>query len=89
MIPGLPPLFLHTASDQKLDGGKAWNEATVSHLMDDRVYLPTLGQKFCVDTPRSDISLRRITDNLLKFTREYGDILECQYPLGQTLKNHP
>ena len=21
---GLPPLFLYTASDQKLDGGKAW-----------------------------------------------------------------
>ena len=24
MIPGLPLLFLHTASDQKLDGGKVW-----------------------------------------------------------------
>ena len=24
MQPGLPPPFLHTASDQKLDGGKAW-----------------------------------------------------------------
>ena len=23
MLPGLPPPFLHTASDQKLDGGKA------------------------------------------------------------------
>ena len=23
-IPGLPPQFLHTASNQKLDGGKAW-----------------------------------------------------------------
>ena len=39
--------------------------------------------------PRTDSSLRRITENLLKFTREYGDILACQYPLGQTLKNHP
>ena len=27
-------------------------------------------------------------ENLLKFTREYKDILVCQYPLGQTLKNH-
>ena len=26
---------------------------------------------------------------LLKFTRDYGDILACQYPLGQTLKDHP
>ena len=25
----------------------------------------------------------------LKFTREYGGILAYQYPLGQTLKNHP
>ena len=24
MVPGLPPPFLHTASDQKLDGRKAW-----------------------------------------------------------------
>ena len=48
-----------------------------------------LGQKFCLDTPRTDSSLRRITENLLKFTREYGDILACQYPLGQTLKSHP
>ena len=52
-------------------------------------YLPTLGQKFCLDTPRTDSSLQRITEILLKFTREYGDILACQYPLGQTLKNHP
>ena len=51
--------------------------------------LPTLGQKFCLDTPRTDSSLRRITGKLLKFTREYEDILACQYPLGQTLKNHP
>ena len=55
--------------------------------MDDS-YLPTLGQKFCLNTPRTDSSLRRITENLLKFTREYRDILACQYPLGQTLKNH-
>ena len=45
--------------------------------------------KFCLDTPRTDSSLQRITENLLKFAREYGDILVCQYPLGQTLKNHP
>ena len=49
--------------------------------MDDS-YLPTLGQKFGLDTPRTDSSLWRITENLLKFTREYGDILACQYPLG-------
>ena len=24
-----------------------------------------------------------------RFTRKYGDILMCQYPLGQMLKNHP
>ena len=47
------------------------------------------GTKFCLDTPRTESSLQRITENLLKFTREYGDILACQYPLGQTLKNHP
>ena len=47
------------------------------------------GTKLFLDTPRTDSSLRRITKILLKFTREYGDILACQYPLGQTLKNHP
>ena len=51
--------------------------------------MPPLGQKFCLDFPRTDSSLRRITKNLLKFTREYGDVLAHQYPLGQTLKNHP
>ena len=57
--------------------------------MDDRpICLYTLGQKFCLDTPRTNSSLQRITENLLKFTREYGDILACQYPQGQTLKNH-
>ena len=67
----------------------------LSHLirvppMNDRaICLYTLGQKFCLDTPRTDSNLRRITENLLKFTREYGDILVCQYTLGQTLKNHP
>ena len=45
--------------------------------------------KFCLDTSRTNSSLQRITDNLLKFTREYGNILVCQYFLGQTLKNHP
>ena len=29
--PGLPPPFLHTASDQKLDDGKAWEVAIVYH----------------------------------------------------------
>ena len=29
-IPGLPPPFLHTASDQKLDGGKAWKQGYIS-----------------------------------------------------------
>ena len=52
-------------------------------------FLPTLGQKFCLDSPRTDSSLQRITENSLKFTREYRDILACQYPLGQTLENHP
>ena len=32
--------------------------------------------------PRTDSSLRRITEDLLKFTREYEDILACQYPPG-------
>ena len=32
MIPGLPPPFLHTASDQKLDGGKAWEGSLWSRL---------------------------------------------------------
>ena len=29
--PGLPPPFLHTASDQKLDGRNAWEVAIVYH----------------------------------------------------------
>ena len=41
------------------------------------------GMKFWLDTPRTDSSLQRITEILLTFTREYGDILVCQYPLGQ------
>jgi len=45
--------------------------------MDDS-YLPTLRQKFCFDTPRTDSSLRRIMEKLLKFTRHYEDILACQ-----------
>ena len=49
--------------------------------MDDRA--------ICLDTPRTDSSLQRITEILLKFTRECGDIPACQYPLGQILKNHP
>ena len=39
-------------------------------------YLATLRQKFCLDTPRTESSLWRVTGNLLKFTREYGGILE-------------
>ena len=46
-------------------------------------YLPPLGRKFWFDTPRTDSSLWRITEILLKFTREYGDILVGQYTLGQ------
>ena len=58
--------------------------------MDDRaICLPWDINFAFLDTPRTDNSLRRITENLLKFTREYGDILAYQYPLGQTLKNHP
>ena len=53
--------------------------------MNDKSYSHTLGQKFCLDTPRTDSSLQRITENLLKFTREYGDILACRYPLGQVI----
>ena len=34
MLPRLPPPFLHTASDQKLDGGKAWNEARTCGQLD-------------------------------------------------------
>ena len=43
------------------------------------------GPKIWLDTPKMD----RITENVLKFTREYGDILVCQYPMGQKLKNYP
>ena len=56
-------------------------------LMTDLFAYP--GTKFCLDTPRTGNSLRRIAENLLKLTREYRDILACQYPLGQALKNHP
>ena len=39
--------------------------------------MPIMGQKFCLDTSRTDRSLcRKITaQNLLKFTTEYGNIL--------------
>ena len=57
--------------------------------MDDRAICLPWDKNFAFDTPRTDSSLRRIKGNLLKFTREYEDILACQYPLGQTLKNHP
>ena len=46
-------------------------------------YLPTLEQKFCLDTPRTDSSLQRITENLQESTEI------SQHPLGQTLKHHP
>ena len=57
-----------------------------STIRDRAIYLPW-DKKFVL-TPlyRTDSSLRRIRENLLKFTREYRDILVCQYPLGQTLK---
>ena len=44
------------------------------------------GTKFWLGTPRTKSSLWRVTDNLLKFTREYRGILVSHYPLGQTLK---
>jgi len=56
--------------------------------MDDS-YLPTLGQKFCLDTSRPGSSLRTLQKLYWKFTREYRDTLVCQYPPRQTLKNHP
>ena len=46
-------------------------------------YLPTLEQKFCLDTPRTDSSLKRITENLQESTEI------SHHPLGQTLKHHP
>ena len=33
------------------------------------------GTKFWLDTSRTDSSLRKITENVLKFTEEYRDIL--------------
>ena len=57
--------------------------------MNDRAICLPWDKKFCLEIPRTDSNLRRITENLLKFTREYGDILVCQYPLRQTLKSHP
>ena len=51
--------------------------------MDDRPICLPWDKIFCLDTPRTDSSLRRITEILLKFAREYGDILACQYPPGK------
>ena len=49
--------------------------------MDDRA-ICLLWDKLCLDTPRQVSSLWRTAENLLKFTREYGDILVCQLPPG-------
>ena len=66
----------------------AFNKSTPLWMTDLFAYIPW-DKNFCLDTPRTNSSLQRITKNLLKFTREYGDILVCQYPLGKTRKNHP
>ena len=50
MIPGLPPPFLHTASDQKLYGGKAW----------ERSYLYTRLGKLVMDSPQWGRGHRRV-----------------------------
>ena len=54
--------------------------------MDDRTICLLSKKKVWLDTPRTDSSSWKITENLLNFTEEHGDILVCQY---QTLKNHP
>jgi len=38
MFPDLPPPFLHTASNQKLDSGKAWERGYKIHISSDRAY---------------------------------------------------
>ena len=50
--------------------------------MDDRAICLSWN-KNCADTPRTDGSLWRITYNLLKFARKYGDILVCQGKVGR------
>ena len=40
------------------------------------------GTKILACTSRTGSSLRRITEHLLKYTREDGNILVCQYPPG-------
>ena len=53
--------------------------------MDDRAICLPWDKNFCLDTPRTDSSLQRIAKNLLKFTREYGDILSHPGVLFKTL----
>ena len=37
----------------------------------------------------SKTDMQYLIEGYVKFTRECGGILVCQYPLGQTLENHP
>ena len=50
------------------------------------VHLPTLGQRFWLDTPRTKSSYRGLREGVTKFTREYGGILISHFPVGQTLE---
>ena len=52
MIPGLPPPFLHTTSDEKLDGGRPGNEANLSDVTHSELFeierkIPVCLQKPC------------------------------------------
>ena len=57
--------------------------------MDDRAFCLPWDKNFALTPLGQTVVYGELQKNLLKFTREYGDILACRYPLGQTLKNHP
>jgi len=57
--------------------------------MDDRAICLPWDRNFALTHLGQGVVYGELRKFLLKFTREYGDILACQYPLGQTLKNHP
>ena len=53
--------------------------------MDDRAICLPWDKNFGLTPPGQIV----VYKELLNFTREYGDIPVWQYPLEQTLKNHP
>ena len=62
MIPGLPPPFLHTASDQKLDDGKAWERGYHPWAF---FHVTTVSVGYCLvrTCPHKNDAIRSFTTN--------------------------